>query len=75
MRCGHQQVLEHRHTDERMRNLVGAADAFAAALMREQARHILALEQHAATVRPQVPLIRLNNVVLPAPFGPSTPKA
>jgi hypothetical protein len=51
---GGDKVLEHRHVAERLRHLVAAADAEAAALMRLQLRDVAAVVVHAALVAAHV---------------------
>ena len=47
---GHEQVLEHGEALERPRDLMRAADAGPAALMRARARHVDAVEQHLSAI-------------------------
>ena len=70
-----EQVLEHGEFLERLRDLMGAADAGAAASLRRHAGEIAAVEADGAGVGARPPAIRLNSVVLPAPFGPMMPTA
>ena len=48
-----QQILEHRHADERVRDLVRAADAAAAALVGRQRRDVRSVEDDPAGIRRQ----------------------
>ena len=60
---------------ERVRYLVGAADAQPRARVRRHGGHVGAGEQTRPAVGATSPVIRLNIVDLPAPFGPITPRA
>ena len=51
--AGDDQILEHRHAAERLRNLKRAGDAKPAALGRRQTGDVAAFEQHASRIRRQ----------------------
>ena len=72
MRRGGEDVLEHRHAAERPRNLMRAREPQPAALGR-RGGDVLAAEAHRPLVGACAPTSTLSKVVLPAPFGPTTP--
>ncbi len=71
---GDDEVLEHRHLAEGLRDLEGAAKARACSALPAAARPS---GRPSNTISPAsgatVPVISPSSVVLPAPFGPSTP--
>ena len=59
---------------ERPGDLVGAADPEAGPLVGRQAGDVLAVEEDASASGARLPVMRLSIEVLPAPFGPTTPR-
>jgi hypothetical protein len=66
---GHEQVLVHRHAAEGMRDLIGAADAAPAALMRGEPRDVLAPEANGPRVRADVAADQVEDGGLPGAVG------
>ena len=66
-------VLEHGHARKRAHDLEGAADAACANLVRLQTADLCAGETHAAFVGREEAVDDIEQVVLPAPFGPIMP--
>src|SRR6516164_90266 len=65
-------VVQDRHIGERLHDLMGAGDAVPRHHERSLAGDVGAVKDNAFGVN--TPLIRLNKVDLPAPFGPISPR-
>lgn len=63
-------VFQHRQVGEDVGDLEGAADAEMGGAVRGQIGDVSTFEQIRPPVTDRLPLSRLKNVVLPAPFGP-----
>ena len=72
---GDQKVFEYGEALERLRNLERAADAGDAAGARRRVRDILTVKWTLPVSGFCSPVMRLNSVDLPAPFGPMMPSA
>ncbi len=74
--AGDQEIFEHGQLLERLRDLEGAAHARQAARHRRRVGHVARRRKRCGRHRPAIlPVIRLNSVDLPAPFGPMMPSA
>ena len=67
-------IVEHRQAGEGPHDLEGAADAEPRAAEGGQRAMDLPSNRISPELGASVPLIRLTSVVLPAPFGPMTPR-
>ncbi len=68
-RGAHQQVLEHRHPAKRLRDLVSAAYAAAASLLRRAPCDVVTVKDDPARIRAQVPADQVERAALAGAIG------